>query len=150
MKFAFLPYYFKKVGIVGIVAFVAIIIITSIVTLFQALGDLPEAGSVEESFRLGTELGQAMMLRHVWITQLSGTLILVSIACYMLSKEKIDDEYMDAMRWESLRQALIISIGITIACILLNIELKAKLLLLIQFITYLITFKVKKSRNLNA
>lgn len=151
MKFAFLPYYFKKIGIIGIFAFIAIIITTSIVTTIQAYAGhgIPADGTFTDGFRLGFELGASMMLRNYWITQLCGILILVSIACYMLAKEKIDDEYMDAMRWESLRLALIISIGITIVCILLNVDLAAKPLLLLQFLSYLIVFKIKKSRNLN-
>jgi hypothetical protein len=70
---------------------------------------------------------------------------MLSMAVYTLAKEKIDDEYMDVMRWESLRLSIIMSIVITIICILLSRKLSAKTILFIQFTAYLITFKVKKS-----
>ncbi len=150
MKFAFLPHYFKKVGIAGLFVFIAIIVATSIIATIQALqhGTPPLGGGFTEGYQYGTEWGKATMLKNWWIVRLCSTLMLLSIACHMLAKEKIEDEYMDVIRWESLRLSLVISIGLTIAGILFSITMQAKLLLIIQYIIYLVIFKIKKSRSL--
>jgi hypothetical protein len=154
MKFAFLPNYFKKIGLIGFFAAFAVIIISSIVSIISSyqeiLANYPDFadGSFADSYELGHTLGVEFMKANYWIAKLSSILLLLSIACYMLAKEKIDDEYIDAMRWDALRLSVIISIGITILFIVFTTyQMPARILLLIQFIAYLIIFKMKKSKK---
>ena len=149
MKFAFLPNYFKKIGIIGFFAFFAVIVVGTIIALIDSYHEImlsrPHSSFID-SFELGREIGERFVMTNYWIPKLGGVLLLLSIACYMLAKEKIDDEYIDAMRWDSLRLSIIISIGLTILFIVFTPwQITAKALLLIQFIAYLIIFKIKKS-----
>jgi len=147
MKFAFLPNYFKKVGIICFFAAFAVIIVSSIIISLNAISSLTEMNDgFLDSYRLGQELGRELVQTDYWIIQICGILFLLSIAFYMLAKEKVDDEYMDVIRWESLRLSIIICIGVTILFVILHRDLSAKSILFIQFISYLITFKIKKSQ----
>ena len=155
MKFAFLPNYFKKIGLIGffvpigiIAAFFLFTIICSIFALHGILYDVAyqvgyligyTIGSLEVCQKCGWGFVVVMIIRWCQV------FYILAIACYMLAKEKIEDEYIDAIRWESLRLSIIISVGLTVLCILFNINITAKLLLFIQFLTYLIIFKIKKS-----
>jgi ABC-type nickel/cobalt efflux system permease component RcnA len=146
MKFAFLPHYFKKIGVTCFFSMLVFIMAVSIITVCRSLDSLPDDGSFLVSFRTGMELGEELMTANHWIKQVSSILLLLSMAFYMLAKEKVDDEYMDAMRWESLRMALIISTGITILSVPAEIDLKAKSILLVLFIGYLVIFQIKKKQ----
>ncbi|MDR0296176.1 MAG: hypothetical protein LBH91_08420 [Prevotellaceae bacterium] len=152
MKFAFLPNYFKKIGIIGFFAFFAVIIVSTIMALIDSYQEIMLSrphGSFVDGLELGREIGERFVMTNYWIPKLGGVLLLLSIACYMLAKEKIDDEYIDAMRWDSLRLSIIICIGITILFIVFTPwQIAAKTLLFIQFVAYLIIFKIKKSRIL--
>ncbi len=147
MKFAFLPHYFKKIGLACFFGSLIFVVVTSIIVTLQALKSIPPDEMVN-SFRMGMELGEEFVSSNYWVIQIGGILILLSMAFYMLAKEKVDDEYMDVMRWESLRLSVLVSIAVTILCILFHVMLTAKSILFIQFITYLIAFKVKKSNDL--
>ena len=147
MKFAFLPNYFKKIGLTCFFAAFAVIIISSIVTVVDAMSTIANMdGGFMAGYHLGQTLGSDMVKSNYWITQVSSILLLLSIAFYMLAKEKVDDEYMDAIRWESLRLSIIICIGVAILFVIFHWRLPAKSILFIQFISYLITFKIKKSK----
>ena len=151
MKFAFLPHYFKKVGLIGFFAFFAVIIVSTIMAVINSYQEIMAAhsgGDFVDSYELGREIGEQFIMNNYWLPKLCSVLLLLSMACYMLAKEKIDDEYMNTMRWESLRLSIIISIGITILLIICTpFQMTAKILLFIQFITYLIIFKSKKSSS---
>jgi hypothetical protein len=149
MKFAFLPHYFKKIGVVCFFAMLAFVMTVSVAVALRApetttgLGD-----SFLEGYRMGRELSRDVAGANYWMIQTSHALLLLSIAFYMLAKEKVDDEYMDAIRWESLRLAVLLCIGLTLAAVLMRVELSAKNALLLLFLTYLVTFRIKKSRSL--
>ena len=151
MKFAFLPHYCKKISLIGFFAFFAVIIVSTIIAVinsYQEIMAIHYGGGFVDGYELGHEIGERFIMNNHWLPKLGGILLLLSMACYMLAKEKIDDEYMDTMRWESLRLSIIISIGITILLIACtSIQMPAKILLFIQFITYLIIFKTKKSSS---
>lgn len=144
MTFAFLPNYFKKIGIICFLTSIAIMVTATVVTSAEILSAYDQENDYI-SFSSTYEMAQEFSQNNIWITRISSILLMLSMAVYMLAKEKIDDEYMDVMRWESLRLSIIICIIIAIACILLSWQLLAKTILLIQFTAYLITFKVKKS-----
>ena len=149
MKFAFLPNYFKKIGLICFFAAFAVIIISTIVNMIDVVNSIENFdGGYMAGYRLGQALGQDIVETQYWIPLVSSILLLLSIAFYMLAKEKVDDEYMDAIRWESLRLSVIISIGIAILFASLHWGLPAKSLLFIQFVSYLITFKIKKSQTI--
>ncbi len=150
MKFAFLPNYFKKIGIIGFCASFLVSIVAGTFAVLKALPSIEtdaayHQGSFTSSFEMGQAIGQTFLTGNYWIIQVCSVLLLLSIAFYMLAKEKVDDEYMDVIRWESLRLSLIVSIGIAILAALIHWNITAKNILLLQFIVYLITFKIKKT-----
>ena len=145
MTFAFLPNYFKKIGIVCFFVSIAITITAATIATIEALSVFEQHDNYM-TFKLGYQMGQEFIYENMWIGQLSSVLLMLSMATYMLAKEKVDDEYMDAMRWESLRLSIIISIVIAVTCIILDWRILAKTILFIQFTAYLITFKIKKSQ----
>lgn len=148
MKFAFLPNYFKKIGLVCFFASLAVAIVSTIVIIASSFHQLEasEISSQSEAFGLGYKMGTDFAMTHMWIPKLKGILLILSMAFYMLAKEKVDDEYMDAVRWQSLRLALIVALVASILAILVDINVRAHVILAILFIVYLITFKIKKSR----
>jgi hypothetical protein len=120
----------------------------AVISSYQEILSSQAARGFTDGYELGVEIAGRFMTANHWVLKLGSVLLLLAIACYMLAKEKIDDEYMDAMRWESLRLSVLISIGITLLLILCtSFQMPAKSLLLIQFIAYLIIFKIKKSRS---
>ncbi len=146
MKFAFLPNYFKKIGLVCFFAALGTLLSAGVFAVIQADISIHNIPSYSEAYQLGFETGKKLAYSHYWIGQIGNILLLLSMAFYMLAKEKVDDEYMDAIRWESLRLAVIVSIGVAILFIIPHWRLHSEDILLTQFLTYLITFKIKKNK----
>lgn len=144
MTFAFLPNYFKKIGLVCFALSIAVIVGATVYAMVyyaaEAGGELTGDASFEENYRFG----RAFAASNYWVVQVSSIPLLLSMAFYMLAKEKVDDEYMDAIRWESLRLAVIVGILTAVVFVIVGWQMPAKAILFIQFITYLITFKIKK------
>lgn len=145
MTFAFLPNYFKKIGIACFITAIGIIIIAAVMTALETESLYKSGEGYSNSYLLGYKIGFEFTQKNKWVIQTGSILLMLSITFYMLAKEKVDDEYLDAIRWESLRLSIIVSIIIIIIFTVLSWKLYAKPILLIQFITYLITFKIKKS-----
>ncbi|MCL1974374.1 MAG: hypothetical protein FWG54_06125 [Bacteroidetes bacterium] len=76
----------------------------------------------------------------------SGLLFFSSILVYLLSKDKHDDEYIDAIRAKAFSLALML---ITVVILLVSIfgkDLECIDVLIIQFLSYIIIFKALKIR----
>ena len=150
MKSAFLPNYFKRIGILCFFIAVAGILTMSALhfkDMYAAhSAEIEASQDLSLAFQLGKTEGQKMAEENALITRACSILLLLGIAFYMMAKEKIDDEYMDVIRWESFRLALLLSIAFTLVCVALGITPLAKILLFVQFFGYLIVFKIKKSQ----
>ena len=145
MKFAFLPNQFKKIGLWCFFGSVVVLIIASIIYDFTPnLALTPESSSFEAGFALGLYVGSS----HMWFTKIFTLLLMLGMGFYMLAKEKLEDDYLDILRWDSVKLSILICIVLSIFSVLIGYELPAYVLLLVLFTSYLITFKVKKTNSI--
>lgn len=75
---------------------------------------------------------------------LSDTLLIISMIVYILSKDKNDDEYINVIRGKSLMIALLIGLVSCFAAYAFECYIQGIWLLLIQFLSYIIVFKISK------
>ena len=145
MKIAFLPNYYKKIGIVTFFVAAGLILTMSLCSAPCLVNTSPHLS--EPAYAVGHFLGSSLAGQndHLWPYKLCSLLLVLGVAFFMLSKEKIEDEYMDKIRWESVRLSILLSIGVALLFILIGSVITARTLLFIQFISYLIAFQVKKS-----
>ena len=78
------------------------------------------------------------------VSYVSDLLIMLAIITYILSKDKKDDEYINILRGKSLMIALLISILCCFIAYAFNAHIQGLWLLIIQFVSYLIAFKINK------
>ena len=150
MKFAFLPNYFKRVGLwcffgsfVSLLALLFIHFPESIKGL-----TLDQSGAYQAGQKFGTIISSLIFGAHWWLPKIFTLLHLFGIAFYMLAKEKKEDDYIDVLRWESIRLSITICLVLNILCILIGHILTAIAMLFVLFISYLITFHIKQSKSL--
>jgi len=77
--------------------------------------------------------------------------LLPNMIIYALSKEKIEDEFIKILRWQSVTITFVISIIIVIIDMVLHGTkdiIDGQYLTELQLITYLVVFAVKKRSNL--
>jgi hypothetical protein len=147
MNFAFLPNYFKKIGIwcfFGSFAIFPLLTFTNLLQIDQ------ESTLGLSAFKYGELIGTMAVDTHFWYGRLCVMLFLLGMAFHILAKEKIEDDYLDVLRWESVRLSIILCIGINILCVLFNYDFPAKTQLIILFISYLIAFSVKKNESVQS
>jgi len=145
MKFAFLPNQFKKIGLWCFFGSVVVLIIASIIYDFTPyLALTPESSSFEVGFARGLYLASS----HMWFTKIFTLLFMLGMGFYMLAKETLEDDYLDTLRWESVKLSILICLGLSILCVLIGHELSAKVLFFVLFTSYLIAFKVKKTNSI--
>lgn len=78
------------------------------------------------------------------IEYLSDTLLILSMIVYILSKDKNDDEYINVLRGKSLLIALLIGLISCFIAYAFGCYIQGLWLLLIQFLSYIIVFKISK------
>ena len=78
------------------------------------------------------------------------TMLVVGMIVYMLSKEKIEDEYINKLRLESFQLSSLIFLLIALTAFLLPTQTKFSVddFILVFLSTYLITFYIKKRIDL--
>ena len=138
MKIQLLPNYFKWIGLVLFIG-----------------GGIPDfLRGWADGYNNST--GEEIMANPLPISEqvqyITSILSLVGIIIYALSKEKIEDEFIKVLRWESLSTAFLITTGIVLVNVILkgrNDVIDADFLLEIQLILFLLIFYFKK-RNLLA
>lgn len=137
MRIAFLPNWCKYLSLV-------LFILSFIVDIEGAVKSFQEGYQAGlNSHNLFEELSSK---DEYWslASYLSDLLIILSIVTYILSKDKRDDEYINVMRGNSLLIALLIG---TISCLIaygFGCQMQAIWLLVILFLSYIITFKIMK------
>ena len=147
MKFAFLPNYFKRVGLWCFFgSFVSLLVLLFIHFPVSFKGfTLDQSVAYQTGVKIGTTLRSLIFDTHWWLPKIFTLLHLFGIAFYMLAKEKKEDDYIDVLRWESIRLSITICLVLNILCILFGHVLSAIAMLFVLFISYLITFHVKQS-----
>ena len=155
MKRIFLPNYFKKIGLACFFTAAAVLFIVSMYVSFTLYtpSDAALLGQFDSAaYNVGYALGSFFRSSidgandHLWLFRLCSALLVLGITLYMLAKEKIEDEYIDAIRWASIRLSTIISIGVALFYVLIGHVLPARTFLLILFFSYLISLKVRLSK----
>lgn len=134
MTFQILPNKFKPIGLsIFIICCGIPLIATFLMGLFQPFD------SNENSFFIREILS-------VTVSKWLSILTILGMLIYMLSKEKVEDDYISKLRLESYQLTTIMSLGITFILLLINSEIEFNLsyLLYIYIATYLITFHLKK------
>ena len=142
MKFAFLPNQFKKIGLWCFFGSMVIMFIFFFIDYFG-----PSAPK-ETGFQIGFARGVMVYHTYVWFVKIFTLLLMLGMAFYMLAKEKLEDDYLDILRWDSVKLSILICIVLSIFSVLIGYELPAYVLLLVLFTSYLITFKVKKTNSI--
>jgi len=90
-----------------------------------------------------SELNVKNMSSHF---DLSDLLLFLAIIVYILSKDKRDDEYLDAIRAKALLLALLFTTVVAMLVYICNGTLESVYLLFIQLLSYIIVFKFMKMR----
>jgi len=137
MKIQLLPNYFKWIGL----------------TLFLG-GAIP---NFMRGFTEGyNEYGADQMVNTLPFSEqtylIAGIISLLGMIVYALSKEKIEDEFLKVLRWQSVTIAFVVSIVIVIVDMLLHGTkdiIDGQFLTELQLLSYLIVFAFKKRNVLN-
>lgn len=148
IKIAFLPNWCKYVSLLLLVASV-IVDIGGLRKGFEAGREAANSTLAEESNGAGEGLTFSELmneeLENVRVEgYLSDLLIMLSMVVYILSKDKKDDEYINIIRARSLLIALLIGIVSCFIAYGFSYHIQGILLLLIQFFSYIIVFKIGK------
>lgn len=145
MKIAFLPYWCKRIALL-VLAGSLLLSIDDFYTSFMSGYEAGYNGlSYEEGLAPYREIAATYPEAKKIRLLTSEVLQLLSIALYVLSKDKRDDEYLQAMRAQSFLVAMLTCF---IGCVLLhslNKPTDGLTVLMVQFILYLIIFKIKKT-----
>ena len=135
MKMQILPNWCKKLGVI---MFIIFSFLGGADDFMDGLNGVPYKS--DDGFKLFSMFFGAMWYHFFEIIGILGILI------YMLSKEKVEDDYINKLRLESYQLTAII--GLTSSIILYsfseNLELTLDYFITIFMFTYLITFFIKK------
>ena len=137
MNFQVLPNWCKKIGLI---TFVSGAFIEGRDAFIEGATGKPYL-SLQESgvFTFREYFGESLM--HFF-----GILSLIGMVIYVLSKEKIEDDYIDKLRLESYQITALLGLSVTIVLYTFSKDIKLTLdYFIILFLwTYLITFAIKK------
>lgn len=139
MKIQLLPYGFRRIGIILFVLF-------AIPSGIQGF----EAGFVAAGTNPGSELMIPKFYSTLGIMDLLIYSDLISIAglfVFIISKDKVFDEFLLKLRYESIQITFLVSLFVIMLVILLkkNWSIDASYVLEMQMIGFLIIYKVRKS-----
>lgn len=134
MKIAFLPNWCKYLSLAFFILSLAFGIDSFIRGYNAGLNDIDFSEAIHNE-----------MAQSTWKDYISDMLVMLSIIIYILSKDKNDDDYINVIRGKSLLIALLIGV---ISCFIaygFDCHIQGIWLLLIQFISYIIIFKISKA-----
>ncbi len=137
MKIQLLPNYFKWIGLVMVIG-------GGIPSFIKGWNEGYSAGAGDSSANFPYDFSEQTLL-------ITALISLMGMIVYALSKEKIEDEFIKILRWQSVTIAFVISIAIVIIDVLLHGTkdiIDGQFLTELQLIIYLIVFAVKKRSNL--
>ncbi len=132
MKIKLLPNYFKWIGLVLFFA-------GGIPSFFDGYNDYG-TNQIENPYSFSDQ-----------VILIASIISLLGMIIYALSKEKIEDEYINILRWESATTSFFISFVIVIINIIIygvKDLIDAQFIMELQLLLYLIIFFFKKRGNL--
>jgi len=136
----YLPYYFRRIGIV----FVFVAVILSCIANVNDFLEGWHSGSSRALQRDRTYVKEEPVDYHVISDELGKTLTWVSLSfsfagflLYMFSKEKVEDEFIERLRYMSLAKSLLITWVITSALLIIHGELQLEGFYILQFQLFL-------------
>ena len=134
MNFQILPNRAKSIGLAIFIICCGIPLITAFIMVIIS------PFSPNENSRLTQALFHPILLKWLNILGIIGMLI------YMLSKEKIEDEFITKLRLESFQITLMLLLFVTIVLLLLddNLHFNVSYVTFVFILTYLIIFYLKK------
>lgn len=144
MNIHILPNWSKKVGIVLFLVSIGVLIMlfAKLVAGVEATSSTYDAGYlagnrfqllVFEELAYGLSVGRIVAL-----------LTMVGMILYLMSKEKIEDEYIAKLRLESYQLTLLLLTCFFLVLLLLGINISSMLVLFLFFGIYLLVFATKK------
>lgn len=146
----YLPYYFKKIGLALIIIAIFLSIIANLNSFVE--GYIDGAKSAEpnntELLKIDTEVIKANIAKSLRLTSLlfsfSGLLM------YLFSKEKVEDEFIQKLRYKSLAQSFLFTWAVASILFLINGSIKFEGFYLLQFqlFSYIIIYSFKKKNYL--
>jgi len=151
----YLPYQFKKIGI--------IIVLLGIVLSFAAGANDMEKGFVDGynwasviDSPTNYNIGLTRSYKQILSPKLANTLNWISMVVsfsgfllYIFSREKIEDEFIRKLRYQSMEKSLIISWLVALGFFVFRqVEFEAFYILQVQLITYVIIFHHYKLKYL--
>lgn len=150
MKTQILPNWFKKVGLIMFIVGSIIGVGDDFVAGFR---DGYNAASFGDSNDININLDQDRITEFFGgesVTHFFYVLSFIGLLIYMLSKEKVEDDYINKLRLESFQLTYIVTLVITILMIADPKRLNFSLDYFINFffLFYLITFFIKKRIDL--
>jgi len=135
MSIQVLPHWFKKVGLS---VFLIFSLPTAIDGFIDGLSGLPE-GDENMPHVISSYFGDTLM-------HLFNVFTIVGMIIYMLSREKIEDDYINTLRLESFQLTSLLTLTSAIILYVFSANLKLSLDVFIGLFlwVYLITFAIKK------
>lgn len=137
----YLPYYFRRIGI----AFVFIAVVLSTIANFNDVVKGFHEGSTR-ALRQGdrTYVEENPVNYHIISAELGKTLTWVSLSfsfagflLYMFSREKVEDEFIERIRYMSLAKSLLVTWVITSVLLIIHGELQLEGFYILQFQLFL-------------
>jgi len=150
----YLPYHFKKIGI--IIVFIAIFL-SFIAGINSFERGFVEGSNFAQSINQSANTGEtALTYKEIISPKLANTLNWVSIVLsfsgflmYIFSREKIEDELIQKLRYQSLEKSLLITWFVALLFFIFKrVEFEAFYILQIQLIAYVFIFHHYKAKFL--
>ena len=139
-----LPYYFRKIGIAFVIIAFGLSFYANINDFMQGVQEGWNAGQGEEQIELNTNIiSEERSKTFIWI---SLTFSFAGFLLYMFSKEKIEDEFIQKLRFMSLAKSLLFTWIFITPFIIFDLRYKIDGLYILQFqlIFYVIIYNYYK------
>lgn len=144
MRIKMLPNRFKKLGI--FLFFIGFIVSSTSISARKSFYDGYNSAKASNYISPGLEPIFIEKYFGEYIIHVFDVLMLLGLIIYMLSKEKTEDDYINALRLESfqLTSLLALAIAIILYIFLENLKLSLDIFIALFLWVYLITFAIKK------
>lgn len=144
MNIQIFPNWCKKVGVT---IFILGILGLSYIFIMAAMSAVEGTTAYESGYLAGKkvkELADTVWLVGITVNKVINILILLGMVLYLMSKEKVEDEFIERLRLQSYQLTLLILSFFFIFMFLLGKSISAGWCLFLFFGIYLIVFALKK------
>ncbi len=144
MNIQILPNWYKKIGVtVFIIGLISLVIIFINSLLSAVSGSNP----YETGYLAGKQLYYSLHSDAIFGFVMGKVIVLLTImgmVIYLLSKEKVEDEFINKLRLEAYQLTLLLVASCLFLVFLLGGNISALFLLYLFFAVYLLVFSIKK------